>query len=168
MRRTRAAILLLFATSLFAQGKGQVVRWSEIAGLITAPGMSNLVAGIPNGALPWTTSGGQAAVNLSTDDVAFNVRGLVLNGGDSTGTTGGITQVKGTLICNPNSDSRFVLDTPAVPLSPEGDAQFAGKVASIPASCASPLFLIRISSAPDSPVNNHWIATGAVRTFSQR
>ncbi len=157
-----AMILLLLATPAFAQGNDAVVHWQTIVGLITAPGISNTVAGIASGGLPWTTTGGQATVNLVTGEIEFNVRGLVLNGGDSSGTPDGITDVKATLVCNPGGTTQAVLDTATVPLNPQGGAQFQGNLGSVPSPCSNPLFLVRIVSS--SAANGRWIGTGAVRT----
>jgi hypothetical protein len=97
-------------------------------------------------------------VNLTTGRIEFNVRGLVLNGGNATGTPDGVTNVKGTVVCNPGTATQTVLDTATVPLSAEGDAQFSGTVEGLPSPCSNPLFLIRIPA-------DRWIATGAVRTM---
>jgi hypothetical protein len=160
MKRTAGAMLLLLATTaLFAQQ--DEVRWKSIVGVITAPGISNTVAGIMSGALPWTTTRGAARVNLNTGDIAFKVEGLVLNGGNASGTPDGIASVKGTLVCNAGTAAQAVLDTAAVPLSPQGDAEFSGNLGSVPTPCANPLFLVRIAAGPPA---GRWIATGAVRS----
>lgn len=143
-------------TTAFPQNDA-VVHWQTIVGVITAPGVSNPVAGIPSGGLPWITAGGQATANLATGDIEFNVRGLVLNGGNSSGTPATITEVKGTFVCNPGGAAQAVLDTATVPLSPQGDAAFAGNLGTVPSPCGNPLFLVRIAA------NGHWVATGAVR-----
>jgi hypothetical protein len=152
-------LLLCFATACFADDA--TARWKRIVGVITAPGTSNTVAGITSGG-PWTASAGTAHVNLTTGGTAFFVEGLVLVGGNDTGTPGPVTSVKGTLVCNPASTAQAVIDTAAVPLDAEGNAAFIGNLASVPpASCTNPLFLIRV------PTANVWIATGAVRITSQ-
>lgn len=161
MRKAYALLLLLppllFTTAVFAADNDSIVHWRTIVGNINDPGVSNPVAGIPSGGLPWTTTGGRARVNLMTGQIAFNVSGLVLNGGNASGTPGPVADVKGTLVCNPGTSTQTVHDTATVPLSPEGDAEFIGTLASVPSSCANPLFLVRV------PQNNSWIATGAVR-----
>jgi hypothetical protein len=99
-------------------------------------------------------------VNLTTGGTVFLVEGLVLVGGNNTGTPGPVTSVKGTLVCNPGSTTQAVIDTAAVPLDAQGNAAFFGSLASVPpSSCTNPLFLIRV------PGPNLWIATGAVRTI---
>jgi hypothetical protein len=163
MKRVLTVLLpLLFATASFAADDA-VVHWRRIVGVITAPGISNPVAGIASGGLPWTTSEGRAAVNVTTGGIAFFVEGLVLVGGNASGTPGGVTSVKGTLVCNPGSTTaQAVIDTAPVPLDAQGNAEFSGNLASVPpSSCTNPLFLIRVAPA------NVWIATGAVRVTSQ-
>jgi hypothetical protein len=156
MKMYSLLLLALTASAAFAQDDS-VVRWQRINGVITAPGIDNPVAGISAGAGPWTTTQGSARVNFRSGNVSFFVDGLVLAGGNSVGTPGAVTNVIGTLVCNPGSTTtpgQQVLDTPAVPLSAEGNAQFSGTFASIPA-CNKPVFLIRAGT--------RWIAAGAIR-----
>ena len=160
MRKVYAPLLLLpllLTSAAFAAEEDSTVRWRTIIGNINDPGVSNPVAGIPSGGLPWTTTQGNARVNLRTGMIAFSVVGLVLNGGNASGTPGPVTSVKGTLVCNAGTPTQTVLDTATVPLSQEGDAEFIGNLGSVPA-CANPLFLIRMPS-------DSWIATGAVRVL---
>jgi hypothetical protein len=160
MERSRArAIWLAAATAsaLFAfasPAAAQTVKWQTIIGIIQA---GNVVAGIPGGGQPWSTLGGEARVNLSSGRVDFEVRGLVLAGGDTIGTPGAINQVKGTLVCVTGATST-VIDTPLVPLSARGDAEFEGSVGPIPTTCTptNAVFLVRFAA-------NRWIANGSVR-----
>jgi hypothetical protein len=144
---------LLVAVASFAQDN---TVWHRIVGVITAPGVSNPVAGIASGGLPWITSGGNATVNFTQGIVTFVVEGLVLVGGNASGTRGGVASVKGTLVCGAGTGDQAIIDTPAVPLSSQGNAEFSGHFEGAPpATCSNPLFLIR--------AGNVWIATGAVR-----
>lgn len=153
------ALLLCFASACFADDA--TARWNRIVGVITAPGTSNKVAGINSGG-PWTATAGEVYVNLTSGEAAFFVEGLVLVGGDDTGTPGPVTSVKGTLVCNPGDTTQAVIDTAAVPLNAQGNASFFGYLASAPpSSCTNPLFLIRV------PKVNLWIGTGAVRNIYQ-
>ena len=166
---TFALTILMLSNVTFAENNhkyydndGATVRWDSIKGVITAPGIDNPVAGISAGTLPWTTTRGKARVNLATGAATFQVEGLVLNGGNATGTTGPIDQVEGSLVCNAGTDNQVISTTDPVPLSSTGDAEFSGNIGAIPSRCANPLFLIRIG--PDLPgANQRWIATGAVR-----
>jgi hypothetical protein len=116
-----------------------------------------LVGNIPGGGQPWSTLGGQANVNLRSGRLEFEIRGLVLAGGNSIGTPDAINQVKGTIVCGPGSATQFVADTPLVSLSAQGNAEFEGNVGPFPTVCAPTnlAFLVRIAAG-------RWIANGAV------
>jgi len=166
-------LVILFASASFASADDTVVRWRQIVGVITAPNVDNPVATtlnpspIHSGTLPWTTKGGRASVNLSTGAVSFDVDGLVLNGGDFSGTLpSGFPKIVGTLVCNAGNaagtPAPVTVDTPQISISKQGDADFSGQfLSSIPAQCANPLFLIRVPA-----FGGRWIATGAVRVIS--
>jgi hypothetical protein len=165
----------LCASASFAQDT--VVRWHNVAGVITAPGIDNPVGGttdskgnmvnqIHSGTSPWTTRRGSAQVDLSTGDGAFDVEGLVLNGGSASGTAGPIISVVGTLVCNAGNataPAQTVIDTPVAPLSPAGNAELTFKLPNVPSTCGNPLFLIRIPQ-----FGLRWIATGILPVTSVR
>jgi len=147
---------LILCVGAFAQGD-TVVRWSGIEGVITAPGIDNPVSGIHSGTSPWTTRNGNAKINLATGEGSFEVEGLVLNGGNVTGTPGPITSVVGTLVCNVGSTmgpAEAIIDTPAASLSRLGDAELSFKI-NVPPACSNPVFLLRIPQ-----FGLRWIATG--------
>ena len=165
--KTLCLTILALSASAFAQNN-TVVRWRQIVGVITAPGVDSPVGGVPDasgnptnpihsGTLPWTTNGGRAFVNLTTGEGAFDVEGLVLNGGSATGTAGPITSVVGTLVCNPGAANQTVVDTPAADLTTSGNAELSFQLMKVPSSCGSPLFLIRIPQ-----FGLRWIAAGAI------
>ena len=160
-----ASLMLVVASAVSSFAADSVVRWQKVVGVITAPNVDNPVAGISSGTLPWTTRGGDARINLTTGVGAFDVEGLVLNGGNATGTTGPITSVVGTLVCNAGGDSangpaQVTVDTPAVTLNPLGNAELSFRI-NVPQTCTDPLFLIRIPQ-----FGLRWIAAGAVRGFT--
>jgi hypothetical protein len=93
---TVVAALTLTGLSTAALADSGTESWKRIIGIIQA---GNMVFDIAGGGLPWSTLGGEALVNLSTGHVEFEVRGLVLAGGDAIGTRAGISQVKGTIAC---------------------------------------------------------------------
>jgi hypothetical protein len=168
---------LLCVTSAMA-GHGDNIRWRDIIGIVTAGDLVG-VPGIPGGA-PWSTQSGGAKVNLSNGQVQFEVKGLVLAAGSVSalaitglpiGTTAGIPEVIGTLVCNVSGTggNSAIVDTPAVPLSATGDAKFSGKFSSaIPDECTSDpgnmAFLLRIAGTgpPPGGFDGVWIASGAV------
>ena len=145
---------LALCAGAFAQ-TDTVVRWRGMEGVITAPGVDNPVSQIHSGAGPWTARNGSARININTGEGSFEVEGLVLNGGASSGTPGQVASVMGTLVCNPGGaggSTETVLDTPATSLSSDGNAELSFKL-NVPAGCNKPVFLIRVPSG-------RWIATG--------
>jgi len=162
--------LTLFAPTGWADGGGgggkNTVRWETIIGVIQAGNVvggnatvSPPIPGITGGGEPWSTLGGQAYVDLLNSVVAFEVKGLVLAGGNSIGTPATIAQVEGTLVCNPGSTQQAIINTGPVALDAQGNASFDGSFSSSTAACSASdvAFLITI------PSNGHWIANGAVR-----
>ena len=147
-----AVLLAAFASPSQAQN---IVVWRAIIGIAQA---SNVVGGITGGGQPWSTREGEVLVELDNGFVVFEVRGLVLAGGNTIGTPGPVNQVKGTLICGPGSASPTVIDTPLVPLSPQGNAEFSGSFGSSTGGCSPTdvAFLIRVLAGA-------WIGNGSVR-----
>jgi hypothetical protein len=140
-----------FSAAALADNDSNNVSWKRVIGIIQA---GNLVGNIQGGGQPWSTLGGEANVNLRSGRVEFEVRGLVLAGGNSIGTPDAINQVKGTIVCG-----AATADTPLVPLSAQGDAEFQGNLSSVPTACTpnNIAFLVRIAA-------DRWIANGAVRS----
>jgi len=156
------ALTMLCASVAFAHDNDDsIVRWKNIVGVITSVGVDNPVGPIKAGATPWSVNSGRARVNLSTGSTSFEVEGLNINGGTSTGTPGPITAVTGTLVCDAGLTTQAIIDTVAVPLNAHGDASFSGSLLNIPAVCSNPLFLVRISSPAGAA--GRWIATGTGR-----
>src|SRR5579862_5103610 len=168
MNRILSLALLLAPVALYAQqADDSVVQWQRIVGVITAPNVDNPVAGIKAGAGPWTARDGHARIDLLTGRASFDIEGLVLVGGNSSGTPGPVRTLTGTLVCNAGTSNQEIIDTGEVELSIEGNAHFRGHLDSLPAACASPLFLVRIG--PSLPAAaGRWLGTGAVRTFEDR
>src|SRR5260370_18857146 len=118
MKKMLALFVVLFvvlgsAVVAFAQDNDAVVRWKTIVGNITVSN-NDAVGGIDPGTTPWSTLGGSARVNLSTGHVSFDVKGLVLNGGNATGTPGGVTQVECSLFCDARAHDQTILPTAPV------------------------------------------------------
>jgi hypothetical protein len=155
--------IALFALATFGHGSNSnepIVRWHGIAGVITVPGVDNPVGTIHGGATAWTVQDGRASVNLANGATFFEVDGLVINGTNSTGTPGPITEVTGTLVCNPGP-TPTIIDTAAVSLDAHGDAHFSGHLTGVPSTCDNPLFLVRIAAPAGAA--GRWIATGTQR-----
>ena len=150
------AVLLTGIAAAWADNESNNVSWKRVIGITQA---GNLVGNITGGGQPWSALGGEAQVNLRSGHIEFEIRGLALAGGNAIGTPDGINQVKGTIVCGPGSPTQFVADTPLVPLSPQGDAEFDGSLGPLPSVCtaANLAFLVRIEA-------NRWIANGTVRS----
>jgi len=140
------------------------IRWADVIGIVQAGNLVGSGTGqVTGGGQPWSTTKGSATVNLNTGDIHFRVDGLVLAGGNGIGTRAGITEVKGTLVCDTDGSggggNSTLVDTPLVPLSAQGDAEFHGSVGPLPGACiteADIAFVVRIGAG-------RWIANGAVR-----
>jgi hypothetical protein len=168
MNKILSLALLLAPAALFAQqADDSVVQWERIVGVITAPNVDNPVAGISAGAGPWTTRDGHVRIDLLTGRASFDVEGLVLVGGNASGTPGPVSTLTGTLVCNTGTSNQQIIDTAEVKLSSEGNAHFRGQLDGLPGTCASPLFLVRIGPSLRGAAGR-WLATGAVRTFGDR
>ena len=138
-----------------------VLRWTSVIG-IAAP--NNVVGtgadAVAGGPTPWSTLDGHATVDLSKNKITFDVRGLVLAGGNSIGTPGAVAQVKGTLVCDTDGSAgdTVLIDTALVDLSEQGEAQFNGRVGAFPAVCSTEpdvAFLVRVGAGK-------WIASATV------
>jgi hypothetical protein len=152
-----ASLLAAIAAPSAAFGGDGDVRWRKIVGILDA---NNVVGGILGSSQPRSALGGEARINLNDGTVEFEVRGLVQAGGNQVGTTLiAPLGIKGTIICRPGQSNESVIDTPVVPLSPRGDAQFDGSFTSSTAGCSTTdiAFLIR------NALGGSWIANGAIR-----
>jgi len=148
-------------SSAFAGNSDDKLQWRSVIGILQGNNVVGTGTGAATGAPgPWSATGGHADFSLQTGQISFDVRGLVLAAGNSIGTPGTVTQVKGTVVCDTDGsaagNSVFV-ETPLVDLDDEGNARFTGRV-TVPAVCGSEpdvAFLIRTASG-------RWIANGTV------
>ena len=153
------------ASMLASADADDTARWETVIGIVQAGNVVGSGSGaVTGGGQPWSTLGGHALVDLRSGRISFEVRGLVLAGGNGIGTRAAITQVKGTLVCDANGSAgagnSVLVDTPVVDLDEEGNARFSGVLGTLPPACiAEPdiAFLIRTP-----PTGNRWIANGAV------
>ncbi len=163
------SVLMLLGLGVFIpQAESASVEWKRIDGVII-PGNGgfglNVVGGVSGPGFSWSTTNGQAKLNLQNGRFSFDVQGLVLASGTGSLVIGTpspfVTDVKGTIVCNTTDLPNVVLvDTDSVPLSPQGDANFVGDL-SLPGVCEDMAFLIRIANP--GPILDRWIAHGAVR-----
>jgi opacity protein-like surface antigen len=149
------------------------VHWKHMVGVITAtdnpatPAAENFnsVGSVQAATFAWSVRDGHARVDLDTGNTDFEVHGLVIIGTIFSGTAGPVNAVTGTLVCNPGDQTEEVeLDTSDVSIDAGGNARFTGMIPGIPATCANPVFLVRIATIanPQNPngARGFWIATG--------
>ncbi|MGH7803400.1 MAG: hypothetical protein ACREQJ_03560, partial [Candidatus Binatia bacterium] len=156
----------LFGTVLFLpNAHAEEIRWRQIVGILAPAGLvgsgDGQVTGAPG---PWSAHRGSVFVDLATGELRFRARVLVLAAGNSIGTAGPVSSVVGTLVCDTDGSagegSSVLVDSPAVPLSPDGDAAFSGFLEELPEVCGSEpdiAFLIRAAAS------GVWIGNGAGR-----
>jgi hypothetical protein len=144
-----ACVLTVTSVASRADDRDRETTWKAIKGIVQA---NNVVDGISGGGQPWSTLSGEASVDLRRGEIEFEVRGLVLAGGDSIGTPGPVTAVAATIVCG----AGVSVSTPPVPLSAQGDAHFEGDIV-VPSGCTSANvdFLLLAGTK--------WIANGSVR-----
>lgn len=179
MKKALPAFLMSFvlAGMFSVSAAAQTASWRQVVGII----MINNVVGVGSatvtgGFLPWTTTSGNAHVNLQNGQIHFSVRGLVFAAGApgiTIGTPGPISGVKGVLVCNaagtPDDQNSVIVETPSVPLSPTGDAEFNGNIGPLPSVCTSDpdiAFLVRASVIGGQAMEGPWIANGAVLSMN--
>ena len=163
-----ATVVLLVLWPFVAHTKGgPSVEWAPIIGIIQAGNTVGSGTGkVTGGGQPWFATSGNAEVNLATGDVQFQVRGLVLAGGNAIGTPDNVTQVKGTLVCDTTgtaTGNSTLVDTALVPLNAQGNAKFNGNVGALPTACSTQpniAFLVRTAGGA-------WIASGEVRVAGE-
>jgi hypothetical protein len=144
-------------------GPDDSLRWRSVIGIAQANNVVGSGTGaVTGGGIPWSTLDGHVNVDLEKGEIAFDVRGLVLAGGNSIGTPGTILQVRGTLACDTDGSASggntVLVDTPLVELDDQGNARFNGHVGPLPSVCASEpdvAFLIRVGAG-------RWIANATV------
>jgi hypothetical protein len=155
------AVNLVHAKTPAVSGLGESeLEWRHIVGIILAGNtVGNGTGKVTGGGAPWHTTDGSAEVDLTTGDLRFHVDGLVLAAGNSIGTPGGVSSVKGTLVCDTTGVNSTLVDTPLVTLSAQGDARFKGNLGPLPVACTTQpniAFLIRTGGGA-------WLASGMVR-----
>ena len=144
-------------------GLGDDLRWQSVIGIVQPNNIVGAGTGaVTGGGAPWSAFDGHVFVDLARGDINFDVRGLVLAGGNSIGTRGSIAAVKGTLVCDTDGSASggnsVLVDTPLVALDEQGNARFNGSLGTLPSVCISEpdvAFLVRVGAG-------RWIANGTV------
>src|SRR5215472_9721876 len=113
-----AALGAILLTAIASSSRAQnIVVWRTIIGIEQS---GNVVGGIAGGGQPWSTREGEALVELTSGLVVFEVRGLVLAGGNTIGTRGAVPQVTGTLLSGPSSRRSTVILPRLLSLAAQG------------------------------------------------
>ena len=152
----------LIADAALATGFSNI-GWQSMMG-IAQPGnvVGTGTGAVTGGPSPWWAQSGRANVNPDNGMMHFEVRGLVLAGGNAIGTPGPVLKVKGTLVCDTDGSATggnsILVDTPLVDLDDLGNARFNGVLGPLPAACATEpdiAFVIRTSAG-------RWIGNGTI------
>jgi len=155
------ATSVVLAVSLAAAPHNGDVRFDGGIGVIPVIGVSagppaaavlNVVRGVNPGGIPWRIE--KLKANWNHDgNVHIDGKGLVLAGGNSAGTRGGISAVMASFFCGAGVTTPM-LTTGAIPLDLAGNFKFDGEGFAIPPDpCDSPVLLIRTTSGA-------WLAAG--------
>lgn len=169
MKTTSLLFALGIAAGVFAapaMAAGNLVQFDGGIGVIpisSAPGPAatatvvnrNIVRGVQPPGQPWVIRDLKGAVK---DDgrIRIDGRGLLLAGGNGTGTNAGAS-VFATLICEANNPIERSTAPAGVPLEPNGDFLIDDILDNPASECASPVLLIR------STANRGWFAAGIPR-----
>jgi hypothetical protein len=186
VRQFAIVIVIVFSWLTFIGASSGITAaddllWKTVEGIQQTSDVVGSGTGQVTGGAPWDTTGGSVEVDLKNGSVSFNVTGLVLAVGSVPsvpltglviGSTAGVTEVKGTLVCNVDGKNggpdSILLDTPSTTLDARGNAQFSGNfTSSVPSVCGTQsddAFLIRIVQPADFA--DLWIAFGAIPTSS--
>ena len=146
-----AVFAAAFGIAFQATADDRLVRFDGGIGVVPARvgGVANTVRGTPPGGQPWVIS--RLSADVRTDGgISVDGRGLLLAGGDTIGTTNGLS-VKARLFCGAT-----FFDSQVVPLEPDGDFRIEGELTGLPAQCDSPVLLI-VSAG------GNWFAAGILK-----
>jgi len=124
-----------------------------LAGISFRGATVNTVRGIAPGGVPWTIRNLKATVEAG-GELDLKGRGLVLAGGNSIGTSDGVTVVRAMLFCGGTT----AFTSPNATLDPDGDFEIDGFLSPTPPNpCIGPTLLIVTGATPATTV---WLAAG--------
>lgn len=154
MIRSALAAAVLATLSTAALADDNLVRFEGAVGSqpLRSGGLTNDVFGVLPGGRPWLISGLSAFVKKD-GRVSVVGRGLILGGGPSVGTSGGIA-VKAKLLCPTSSTAATQHDSGTVTMEPDGDFRIDDTLTPPPpAECTNGVLLITSGG-------NSWFAAG--------
>jgi hypothetical protein len=111
---------------------GRLLRASLVGSILSDPP----IHGVTRGGVPWEGNG-RASLDRK-GRFAFRIRNLVIAG---TGSAGGVTSIRVSLFCAPDSDMTPAFTTESTRLSADGDARLRQEV-TLPARCLTPVLLV--------------------------
>ena len=170
-----SGVLLQATTPAYAQERK--VHWEHVIGILQPGEVIGSGTGQVTGSdRIWVARSGHAHVHLASGEFQFKVKGLLLATGNGSsasdlGTTGEVTQVKGTLVCDLDGSAgggnSVLTDTESAVLSQGGHVERSGHMV-VPTVCTTEsdnIFLIRI--ADPASAADQWIAAGIGREERQ-
>jgi hypothetical protein len=130
-----AAVFVAAAAADHGRGDGggrTVLRAQLVGSILSDPP----IHGVTRGGVPWD-GGGRAKLSRN-GRFDLRVRGLVVSG---TGDADGVTSIKASLYCAPDSNTAPAFTTDSVSLSSRGNARIRQHV-TVPARCLAPVLLV--------------------------
>ena len=145
------SVLLIASFAYSPQAASQIQLQSSIVG--STP--DTPIDGIASGGAPWVVTAGEAGL-APNGMINVNMVGLLISAGPFDGTTGPVTEVLASLVCQ--GTGIVAASTDAVPLAPNGNAHI-NQMVTLPSTCAGPIILIRIYATTSGVLPSQpWIA----------
>jgi len=146
-----AVFVAVFATAALAdhggdKAQGKLLRANLVGSILSDPP----IHGVTRGGVPWD-GGGRASLDRKGRFEA-RIRGLIVTGTDN---ADGVTSIRISLFCAPDSDVAPAFTTDPVPLSSNGNARVRQHV-TVPARCLAPVLLVH----PNGNLMRYIAATG--------
>jgi hypothetical protein len=111
---------------------GKLLRAHLVGSILSDPP----IHGVTRGGVPWE---GRGTASLDRGGrFELRIRGLIVAGTDN---ADGVTAIRVSLFCAPDSNTVPVFTTDSVPLSADGDARVR-QVVIVPARCLAPVLLV--------------------------
>jgi hypothetical protein len=154
-RKWFLAVLLVFgavfaSAALADQGggrqHGKLLRANLVGSILTDPPIHN----VTRGGVPWEGTGTASLDRKGRFD--FRIRNLIVAGTDN---ADGVTSIRVSLFCAPDTNTTPAFTTDPAPLSPQGEARFRQTVA-VPSRCLAPVLLVH----PNGNLTRYIAASG--------
>jgi hypothetical protein len=136
------AVILVVGAALFAataaadrhggKAHGKLLRANLVGSILSDPP----IHGVTRGGVPWEGTGRASLDRRGRFEL--RIRGLIVAGTDN---ADGVTSIRVSLFCAPDSDTTAAFTTDSSPLSARGNARVRQKV-TVPARCLAPVLLV--------------------------